>query len=344
MPRKKEKIIPREAFLWSKEKRGLRCKVCFRKCLIKRKGQVGYCRVRENNGKKIVAKNFGRILFADVKPVESLPLYHFLPGSKVLAVSSIGANLKGKIGFKDGYEEKLKDCSSYSPDDLVAKAEKQKVSSIAFLGNEESEPFLYPEFTFRTSRLALRSNIKPIYVTFGLGSEDVLKKLTKYMSAALVIFYAFGDEQFYKNFGDVKKVEEIFNTIIQLRKQRVHVEIASFVVPKVGDDLEKCSNLASWIVDKLGSEVPFHLLQFYSEEFPELPATPIEVLERCADEAKKTGLRYVYISNFPHPYNNTYCYNCLRTVIEREVGELKKIDLVDSRCPSCGFRINVIRE
>jgi pyruvate formate lyase activating enzyme len=340
--RKKKKVEPIEAFFWEIEprKRAIRCYACGRECLIKR-NEVGYCRVRQNPGKKLVTLNFGKFISIGKQKVENLPLYNFLPNSYVLTLASIGNNIKGKIGFREGYEKLLEKCGNYTPDKIIMRARKENVQGIAFMGSRESEPFIYPEFAFRCSRLALRSNIKPIYVTNGFASQEAIKKLSKYMSAVLVVIYAFADEKFYKNFAEFKKVEMIYDTILQLRKQRVFLEIANFVIPQIGDDIEKCSQLTSWIVDELGSHVPFHLLQFYSEEFAELPATPMETLERCANEAKKTGLRYVYISNFPHSLNNTYCYNCIQPVIVREVSEVKRINLIGDRCPNCGFRIDV---
>lgn len=334
-----KKIKPEEAFFWKIAKKGIRCFACVRKCLIK-KGDVGFCKFRENIGKKLVSLNFGRVLFTEKQPIENF-LYHFMPGSSVLAVISIGSNLEGKIGFNDKYEKKFEACSFYSPDSLIRKARKENVQSIAFLGTKESDPFVYPEFAFRSSRLALRVNIKPIYVTNGFATDDAIKKLSKYLSAALVITYAFCDTKFYKSFGNIGKTDAIYETLVQLKKQRVFIEIANYVVPKLGDNLEKCSEFASWVVSELDSEIPFHILQFYSEDFPELPATPLKTLEECANEAKKAGLRYVYISNFPHEFNNTYCYNCLQPVIEREVSKLKKFKLVGERCSNCGFRISI---
>jgi pyruvate formate lyase activating enzyme len=72
----------------------------------------------------------------------------------------------------------------------------------------------------------------------------------------------------------------------------------------------------------------------------DLPATPTSTLEKCAAEAVKTGLRFVYIDNSPIiTGENTYCYNCNELLVERVAGKLKKINLVDDRCPVCGVWI-----
>ena len=180
----------------------------------------------------------------------------------------------------------------------------------------------------------------PIYVTNGFASYDAIKKLSKYMAASLITIFDFANENFYKKFGGTKRVDQIFDTLIQLEKQKIFMEIANWVVESDGA-AERCEKLANWVVEHLGSHVPFHLLQFYSEDLP-FPATSLQTLEKCADVAKKTGLRYVYISNLPHPLNNTFCYNCSLELISREVSKLKRIRLVEGRCPNCGFRIDVV--
>jgi pyruvate formate lyase activating enzyme len=66
-------------------------------------------------------------------------------------------------------------------------------------------------------------------------------------------------------------------------------------------------------------------------------------LEKCADEARKAGLRFVYISNVPkNPNQNTYCHNCREPLIIREGLSVRKINLSGNRCPNCGLGINVV--
>ena len=326
-----------EAILWETEKKGIRCLACFRYCLIS-KNDVGFCRVRKNIGKKLITLNFGKLNLIEKASIESLPIYHFYPGISVFKIASIGTNFKGKIGFEEGDEEKLKKLKVWIPENLIKKVKSENAQAIAFLGTRYSEPFVYPEFAFRCSRLANRSNIKVIYVTNGFASEEVIKKLFKYMDCALILFYAFGDEKFYKNFANVKDLDKIYDTILQLKKQRVFIEIANFIIPEIGDDIEKCKNLINWIVSELGSQIPFHLLPFPEYEIP------IQTFERFADEIKKAGLRHVYVNHCPHTLNNTFCYNCLQKIIERRPNKFIKSNLRNGRCPNCGFRINVVSD
>ena len=132
----------------------------------------------------------------------------------------------------------------------------------------------------------------------------------------------------------------------QLKKQRVFIEITNLIIPKIGDNIELCRKLAEWINAELGPEIPFHLIRFHpAYKLLELPPTPIETLEKCIDEARKAGLRHVYIGNVPgHPDENTYCYNCREPLILREGFFVKRINLIRGRCPNCGLRMNVVMD
>ena len=322
-----------EAILWKEGRKGIKCRACFKYCTIE-KNEVGFCRVRKNIGKKLVSLNFGKLEMIEKNKIESLPIYHFNPGIQIFKISSIGTNLKGRIGFEENYEKKLEKLKEYEPENLIKKIKNENAKGIAFLGTRTSDPFVYPEFAFRCSRLAHRVNIKTIYVTNGFGSEEAIKKLFKYMDCALILIYEFCDEKFYKSNAGIRNLERIYETILQLKKQRVFVEIGNFIISD-SINVEKCKELISWIINELGSEIPFHLLPFNHE-------ISIQVFEKVAEIIKASGLRYVYINHLQHPLNNTFCYNCLQKVIERKPGKVVKFNLRNGRCTNCGFKINVL--
>jgi pyruvate formate lyase activating enzyme len=235
--------------------------------------------------------------------------------------------------------EKIK-CEEYSPEKIVELAEKKKATSIAYT---YTEPTIFLEFVYKCAKLAHRSNIKNVFVTNGYASEEAIKKVVKYLDAAIVDFKASGDPEFYKKFIGINDIDPIFGCIKQLKKHRVHLEISNLIVPKVGDNLEAVRKLALWISSELGSEIPFHLLRFLpSYKLLELPQTPLKTLEKAIDVARRTGLRFVYIGNVPgHKAESTYCFNCRELLIKRRGYEIKKMNLVGDRCPRCGMRINL---
>jgi len=75
----------------------------------------------------------------------------------------------------------------------------------------------------------------------------------------------------------------------------------------------------------------------------ELPPTPVKTLEKCIEESKKVGLRYVYIGNVaPHPSENTYCYNCGALLIQRWGFHVAKNEIKNGLCSKCGAKIDGI--
>jgi len=121
------------------------------------------------------------------------------------------------------------------------------------------------------------------------------------------------------------------------------VEVTNLVVPRYGDDLEKCRKLMRWIVENLGPETPVHFLRFHPDyKMLDVPPTPVETLEKHARVAKEEGLHYVYIGNVPgHELENTYCPNCGTLVVRRFGFEILEWRLdSEFRCPNCGYKLN----
>jgi len=137
----------------------------------------------------------------------------------------------------------------------------------------------------------------------------------------------------------------VFQTLLELRdKTKVHIEITDLIIPRIGDSLEAARRLARWVYENLGPDVPIHFLRFHPDyRLMHLPWTPVKVLEKHWQVAREEGLRYVYVGNTPgHPYENTYCPECGRVVIERRGFDIIGWHLDEkNRCIYCGYPIAV---
>lgn len=333
-----------EAVLWKKERNGVRCELCERRCFIS-KDKAGYCLVRKNFDNKLYSLNYGKMQDISINAVEKNPLFHFLPGSNTLSLTSPGTDFSHtpeeiEKTFKDRNHNDVVG-KDYTPEQIVKIAEEKKVDSITFAADE---PFMNFEFAIKVAKLSHRSSIKNTFVTNGYASEEAVKKIAKFLDAVTVNFQGSGDPEFYQKFFDVPKMGPIFQTLKQIKKQRLHLEITDLIIPQIGDSSDACKELADWINAELGSGIPFHVVRFFgSPKFSDLPPTSVSSLEKCIDEAKKAGLRYVYISGVSgHSDENTYCYNCRELLITREGGKVKKLRLQNDRCPTCGLKINVL--
>jgi pyruvate formate lyase activating enzyme len=232
---------------------------------------------------------------------------------------------------------------TYKPDDIVKIANQKNIKIIAYT---YTEPTIFFEFAYRVSRLAKRYNIKNVFVTNGYLTSDAIKKIGKYLDAVTVDFKASGNPEFYKKYMGVPQTEPIYEALENFKKHRVFIEISNLIIPGIGDNSEDNHKLVEWIIDNLDASVPYHLLGFSpSYKLTDLYPTPLETLEKFAEDALDVGLRYPYIGNiWGSKFENTYCYNCNFPVIERTGIFVNKINLDGDRCPNCGFKINLVKD
>lgn len=343
MTKPKEEL--EEALFWRKERNGIRDSVSAREDFIA-KGKMDFSLTRENRDNMLFALNFGRVVEIGVDKIEKSNLFHFNPTSDSLFVGLPGCNFRCpfcsefELSHKILHDNPLAAKYQYfTPEQVVGLAEKKNCRSITF---NYTEPMVWFEFAFKTARYAHRGNVKTTMVTNGYTTEEPIKKLGKFMDAVTVKMFGSGNAALYDKYMAVKNVQPVFDTLKQMHKQKLFIEITNLIVPQIGDNLEECRKLASWISHELGAETPMHLLQFQPGEL-DLPPTPVAILERFAEEARREGLRYVYIhSTPPHQEESTFCHNCREMVVERKNSVVKKSKIIDDRCPKCGFRLNFI--
>src|SRR5437899_2404481 len=93
--------------LWHDEGHAIRCMACARRCLL-HENSLGYCTAIANWGGKLYSTIYGVIAEASVTPIESRPVFHYRPGSRTLALGSLGCNLRcafcqnWEVAFRDG--------------------------------------------------------------------------------------------------------------------------------------------------------------------------------------------------------------------------------------------------
>ncbi|MCK4513358.1 AmmeMemoRadiSam system radical SAM enzyme, partial [bacterium] len=73
----------------------IECELCPQRCRIPDTGH-GICLGRVNRGGTLYADNYGQCVTVSMDPVEKKPLFHFLPGSSILSIATVGCNLHCK--------------------------------------------------------------------------------------------------------------------------------------------------------------------------------------------------------------------------------------------------------
>ena len=331
-----------EAMLYEKvEDEKVRCDLCARRCLIS-DGGTGFCLVRKNQGGTLYSMVYAKAISACIDPIGKKPLSHFDPGALVMSIATVGCNFRCK--FCDNWmisQEKKIEGRHFPPEEVVNVAKDNGCQEISYT---YTEPTIFFEYAYDTAKLAHQVGFFNTFVTNGYMTPEAVKTIVPYLDAATVDFKGGGDPDFYSTFSAVPSVEPIYESLKEMKRNEIHIEITNLVIPKMGESIERIRQLAAWIRDALGKDTPFHLLRFHPDyQLTTIPSTPIETLEKAYAAVKEAGLNYVYIGNVPgHPHENTYCPNCKELLIKRFSFEITKWNLTkDMRCPACGQGIPI---
>jgi len=330
------------AMLYEKQsEKKVKCHLCARRCLIN-DGATGFCLVRKNQGGTLFTLNYEKAVSAAVDPISKKPLSHFNPGALVMSIAAAGCNFRCQ--FCDNWmisQDKEVAGKNFPPAEVVKAARERNCQGISYT---YTEPTIYMEYAYETAKLAHQVGFFNTFVTNGYMTPEAVKTIAPYLDAATVDFKGGGDPEFYKTVSAVPNVEPIYESLKELRRNGVHIEITNLIVPKIGDSIERIREMATWIKDALGKDTPFHLLRFHPDyKMTTIPATSIETMEQAYMTAKEAGLNYAYIGNAPgHPAENTYCPNCNELVIKRYSFEITRWNLTkDMHCPVCGQEIPI---
>lgn len=334
-----------EALLYDRlDNSRVRCNTCQWHCLIS-PGRFGVCRMYQNTDGILWNLNYGRVSSINIDPIEKKPLYHFFPGTEVYSLGGWGCNFhcthcqNWQISCPaEGAIEH--DAREISPAAAVEQAVRNQCQGIAWTYNE---PTMWFEYTLDSARLAKERGLYTVYVTNGYTSAKALDTIGPYLDAWRVDVKGFSD-RFYRDLAKIPKWRGILDVASRAKqKWQMHVEVITNIIPTMNDDDAQLTGIANWIKSDLGELTPWHVTRFFPQHMlMDLPPTPIPTLERAYNIGKKTGLRFIYVGNVHpgHKGEDTVCYNCGRTVVERLGYSVKLINLTGSKCANCGAELN----
>jgi pyruvate formate lyase activating enzyme len=332
-----------EAYLYESLKdKQVKCHLCSHCCVIK-DGRRGICGVRENRGGVLETLVYGRIIASHIDPIEKKPLYHFWPESLSYSVATVGCNFRCifcqnadiaqmptdyKGAIRGGY---------VSPEEVVDAAAKSKCKSISYT---YTEPTVFFEFAYDTSKRAHEKGIQNVFVTNGYMTPEALNMISPYLDAANVDLKAFTDD-FYKTYCGAK-LAPVKETLIQMKSLGIFVEVTTLIIPGLNDGKQELKDLAAFIADAMGTETPWHISRFHpTYKLMDRPSTPVETLVLARDIGLKAGLKYVYTGNVPGENGEkTFCYQCGKILMDRWGFYIKKNRIENRRCKYCGTAIH----
>lgn len=342
----------------------VQCLACQRYCQIASNG-VGFCQTRLNKKGELYSLTYGVLNGIQADPIEKKPLYHFYPGTQVLSIGSYGCNYRCKqclnwhCSWGEPASSILKRMAAgrkkkiVSPKEIVDLAVNKNYPGVAFTYNE---PNIWPEYVYDVAKLAKEKGLYTVFVTNGSWSKENLTFLAPVIDAVNIDIKGFYPQTYKKMaafFGEVLKITELV-----VKKYQIFTELTTLIIPTINDSIKELTKVASWIAEKLGPDIPWHLSRFdpglaADEKFSQLAVTPTKTLKKAYQIGKKAGLSYVYVwapskqwKEELFSIGDTLCPQCKKLVIKRSgwQPELVGVKKIKDKfvCKFCGKSLPLI--
>jgi pyruvate formate lyase activating enzyme len=352
----------KEASHYLKLGRNVQCKVCPNNCLLT-PGDRSHCRNKINRDGTLYTMAYANPCSMHVDPIEKKPLFHFLPGSRSFSLATSGCvfrclncqnweisqkkpeETKDATGPEFRFKPPLPEAVSMGdnsrlslfPEDIAQVAKTLGCPSISYT---YSEPTAYYEYAADCCKAARAAKVKNVLVTCGSIEERSFRDLAQHVDAAHVDLKGFNDEVYRKlNSG---KLEPILRTLKIYRELGIWFEVINLIVPTYTDELEMIRRMCGWMAENLGPDTPLHFSRFHPQhKLTHLPPTPVDTLVKARDTARAAGLRYVYLGNVRGVpgAETTFCPNCKRAVVERDIFAVTASHLDAGACKFCRTKI-----
>ncbi|NOX54603.1 MAG: AmmeMemoRadiSam system radical SAM enzyme [Planctomycetes bacterium] len=316
----------------------VQCELCPKGCVIE-PGQSGECRIRVNVDGKLLAVTYGHPCAVHVDPVEKKPLFHFLPGTGILSIATVGCNLHCKncqnweISQANPEETPAVELL---PDQIPALAKKYDCLSAAYT---YTEPMVFYEYALDSCIRAKEAGLRNALVTAGYINEKPLRRLCQFVDAANIDLKALSD-RFYRDICRAT-LKPVLNALVVSKAMGVEVEVTNLIIPTLNDSDDMLRALSRWIVRNLGRETPLHFSRFFPHyQMRNLPPTPAETLDRAKQIAESEGLHFVYIGNITRPKaGDTFCPGCGQRLVHRYGYLVLENRIREGKCPDCNTSI-----
>lgn len=295
----------KQAYLYQKlAKNMVQCNACNHRCKIM-PGKEGICGVRSNRDGKLYLLTYGLACAENIDPVEKKPLYHFMPGTQTLTIATVGCNFRCLWcqNYDISQDSKMLEARprtsieemgfNLPPGKVVEDALKNNCPSISY---SYTEPTVYLEYALDTMKIARKSGLKNIWVSNGYMTKETLDLIMPYLDAANIDIKTLDPRKFAK-FCGAANPQAVLDNCQTLRKNKIHLEITTLIVPTVNDDSQELGKIAKFIHDQLGPDVPWHLSRYFPAYKMDVAPTPVTKLEEAHKIGKKAGLKNVYLGN-----------------------------------------------
>jgi pyruvate formate lyase activating enzyme len=352
----------REAYHYRKVGETAQCGICPNHCALE-PGDRSHCRDRVNRGGTLFTLAYGNACTFHIDPVEKKPLYHFLPGTKTFSLAAAGCVLRclncqnweisqsrpEDLKRPHGAELRVNSAArlpagldemsrmSLMPEDIATLAAELGCPSVSYT---YSEPVAWYEYAYDSGKAVRARNLRNILVTSGYIKEEALRDICQHLDAAHVDLKGFDPATYERLNGG--RLQPVLDALKVMKSCGVWLEVISLVVPTHTDDPGRIRQMCDWLAANLGADTPLHFTRFHpAHKLTALPPTPVDALVKARDSARAAGLRHVYIGNVRGvpDAGTTFCPDCRKPVVERDVYSVTLTNLHDGACGACSAMI-----
>ena len=331
------------ARLWSPGEDGrVTCHLSPRECNIP-PGGLGFCGVRHNDGGRLVTLNYGKSVAMTRESIESEAVYHYAPGEPILSLGNIGCMMACDYchNWQTSQARLARDADirAYTSEEIVAYAVRHGIRVLSWTYND---PVVWQEFVVNTARLARSHGLINLYKSafyIGPRAVDELLEVMDIFSLSLKSM----DPEFYRKHTK-GRLEPVLAAIEQVHAspRRPHLELSNLCVTGRNDNLSDARDIAAWMLDRLGPDVPLHYVRFHPDfKYTDVERTSIPFLEEARRQALAMGLRHVYVGNVPDTDSASTRCTCGELLVERR-GTAARRFLAGGTCPACGARSSLV--
>lgn len=330
----------REAEWFSRTEDGWRCVLCPRGCEFGENSTGrGMCKIRGVKEGIPYLPGYGECVSLSMDPIEKKPLYHFLPGSRILSTGPAGCNLtcdfcqNWNISQRDDVPTRF-----VPPDKLADLALSGGSTGIAFT---YTEPTIWYEYITDTAPLVRDRGGAVVMVSNGEVNPRPLEKYLELTDAWNVDLKSWSSD-FYSGHCTGSR-ETVLRTLSTLAASDCHLEVTFLVIPGENDDPVEWREMADWIAEECGKDTVFHISRYFPGYRLKREPTPIQTLTK-AREVFSEKLDYVYLGNVSTDFSDTKCPSCGALCVDRKGLTVSPRGLRDGKCASCGHDLNIVHE
>ncbi len=335
-----QKVV-RKGLLQSAQNGKVRCLTCNHRCLINEM-KNGVCGTRVNFEGTVYTLTHGNISSISNNPIEKKPFFHFAPGTRAFTVGSWGCN--ANCPFCQNHDISKQPPSPHtsrhmSPERFVDLAVRAGSEGTSISLSEAATLML--EWNIEVFRLAHSTGLYNTIVTNGYMTKEALGLLIDAgLDAANVDMK--GCAEGVKRICNLD-VDLVWQNLFTMKERGVHLEVTTLVVPGLSDSRDCILEIASRIVNELGSDTPWHVNRYFPHYRYKEPKTPVKALLEAREIGRVQGLDFVYIGNvWQEGLEDTRCPSCDSLAYQR-IG-LKSRNTGtddDGTCAECGHNLGI---